>query len=38
MSYWLPPPERINETISSDEPAYFGLILQPLDFSNGVTH
>ena len=38
MSYWPPPPERIRVTISSDEPAYFALTLQPDDFSNGFTH
>ena len=38
MSYWPPPPERISVTISSDEPAYFALTLQPVCFSNGFTH
>jgi hypothetical protein len=38
MSYWLPPPERISVTISSDEPPYFWWIVQPVFFSNGLTH
>ena len=38
MSYWLPPPERISATISSDEPAYLAWIVQPVCFSNGFTH
>src|SRR5579871_51111 len=38
MSYWSPPPERMSSTISSDDPAYFWLIVQPDCFSNGFTH
>jgi hypothetical protein len=38
MSYWEPPPWRISVTISSDEPAYLALTLQPVRFSNGLTH
>ena len=38
MSYWLPPPERMSVTISSEEPAYFACTVQPVDFSNGFTH
>ncbi len=38
MSYWLPPPERISVTISSDEPAYLAWTVQPVAFSNGFTH
>ena len=30
MSYWLPPPERISVTISSEEPAYFAWTVQPV--------
>ena len=38
MSYWPPPPERISETISSDEPAYFACTWQPVFVWNGFTH
>ena len=38
MSYWLPPPWRISVTISSEEPAYLACTLQPVCFSNGLTH
>ena len=38
MSYWLPPPERMSVTISSEEPAYFAWTVQPDCFSNGFTH
>src|SRR3954454_2655487 len=38
MSYWPPPPVRISVTISSEEPAYFALIVQPLCFWKGLTH
>ena len=38
MSYCEPPPDRMSVTISSDEPAYFGWIWQPLCFTNGLTH
>src|SRR3954468_7093816 len=34
-SYW---PVRISVTISSDEPPYFALTLQPVAFVNGFTH
>src|SRR6516225_8374493 len=37
MSYWPPPPFFISETISSELPAYFALIWQPVCFSNGFT-
>ena len=37
MSYW-PPPWRMSVTISSDEPAYLRLTLQPVCCSNGLTH
>src|SRR5215471_5022873 len=37
MSYWPPPPFFISETISSELPAYFELIWQPVCFSNGFT-
>ena len=30
MSYWPPPPFFISETISSDEPAYLALTMQPV--------
>ena len=38
MSYWLSPPCLISATISSEEPAYLALTLQPVCFSNGLTH
>ena len=38
MSYWLPPPWRINVTISSEEPAYLGCTTQPVAASKGLTH
>src|SRR4029079_19098815 len=38
MSYWPPPPVRMSVTISSDVPAYFGWILQPVCFTKGFTH
>ena len=38
MSYCEPPPWRISVTISSEEPAYLALTLQPVCCSNGLTH
>ena len=38
MSYWPPPPCRISVTISSEEPPYLRVTLQPVCFSNGFTH
>src|SRR6266511_2666290 len=35
-SYWPPPPLRMSATISSDEPAYLALTLQPVCCSNGL--
>ncbi len=37
MSYWPPPPFFISETISSDEPAYLALTVQPVCCSKGLT-
>ena len=37
MSYW-PPPCRISVTISSEEPPYLLVTLQPVCFWNGLTH
>src|SRR5437899_596203 len=38
MSYWPPPPCLMRVTISSDVPAYFAWILQPVCLWNGLTH
>ena len=38
MSYWPPPPEVIRLNMSFELPAYFAETLQPVCFSNGVTH
>src|SRR6516165_1806294 len=37
MSYWPPPPFFMSATISSELPAYFALIWQPVCCSNGFT-
>ena len=38
MSYWLPPPEVIRLNMSFEVLAYLTDTLQPVFFSNGVTH
>src|SRR5215472_18968025 len=38
MSYCPPPPFAMSATISSEVLAYFALIMQPVCFSNGLTH
>ncbi len=38
MSYCPPPPDVIRLNMSFELPAYFADTLQPVAFSNGVTH